>query len=93
MSKYVTKPIVVEAVTFDELVQHGREVGASIVNGMPWSFDYQGFPVSHENDDCYLITTPKGTIHLGHGDVLIVGEGHIAHLDVKDFETFYEATQ
>ena len=39
MAKFQKKPVEVEAITFDELVQHGREVGGNIVNGMPWSFD------------------------------------------------------
>ena len=47
----------VEAITFAELVQYGRDNGANIVNGMPWSFHYKGQPVSHENDSCYLVGT------------------------------------
>ena len=45
--KYRKKPVVIEAITFDELVEHGRQSGA-IVNGMPWSFEYNGHPITHE---------------------------------------------
>ena len=26
----------------------------NIVEGLPWSFEYEGFAVSHETDDCYI---------------------------------------
>lgn len=57
-------------ITFQDFVQYGREHGANIVNGMPWSFKYKGFPVSHENDQCYLITTPKETLRFEPDDIL-----------------------
>jgi hypothetical protein len=50
--------------TFAELLEHGLASGAPLVNGMPWSFEWQGFPVSHENDDCYLITTRSDTLRI-----------------------------
>lgn len=59
-------------ITFDDLVEFGRQNGANIVNGMPWSFNYRGLPVTHENDDCYLITTPSGTLRIERGEVLHV---------------------
>lgn len=57
-------------ITFDELVAHGVASGAPIINGMPWSFDWQGQPVTHENDDCYLI----GSLRVERGDVLVADE-------------------
>lgn len=42
-------------VSFDELVQHGIDSGAPLTRGMPWSFNFIGHPVTHENDDLYLI--------------------------------------
>ena len=44
-----------EVIGFDGLVQYGKESGADIINGMPWSFTYKGHSVTHENDQCYLI--------------------------------------
>src|SRR5688572_10568559 len=55
--KYRKKPVIVEAITFEELVDYGKASGANIVNGMPWSFEYKGQPITHENDDCYIIPT------------------------------------
>lgn len=47
-----------EVMTFPELVEYGKNNGANIVNGMPWSFSINGRAISHENDECYLIPTP-----------------------------------
>lgn len=33
MAKFRKKPVVIEAITFDELVDYGRANGANIVNG------------------------------------------------------------
>lgn len=53
-------------VKFDELLAHGRSVvpESQWVNGMPWAFQYDGFPVTHENDNCYLVCTPTETIRV-----------------------------
>lgn len=73
MAFYRKIPVVIEAITFDELVAHGLAVTDSIFNGMPWSFDYKGHPITHENDDCYIIPTPEGSMMMCRGDVLITG--------------------
>lgn len=73
-----------ETVTFDQFVQYGRDHGANIVNGMPWSFQYRGHAVTHENDRCYIIhrggvsfyftpdhvllTNPDGSLSTGFAD-------------------------
>jgi hypothetical protein len=51
----------VEAITFNALVEFGKNNGANIVDNMPWSFEYKGYQITHENDECYLIPTPVGT--------------------------------
>ena len=71
--KFRKKQVEVEAITFDELVEHGKNNGANIVNGMPWSFKYQGHPITHENDECYLIPTLEGTMKFTPQDMLITG--------------------
>jgi hypothetical protein len=49
------------AISFSDFVEYGRNNGANIVNGMPWSFEFEGYPVTHENDSCYLIGNQKFT--------------------------------
>lgn len=85
------KPVIVEYITFEQLVEHGRATGGNIVNGMPWSFDYKGHPITHENDDCYLIPTQEGTMQLRRGDLLITGvKGEIYPCKPDIFAETYE---
>lgn len=92
--KYRKKPVVVEAITFAELIQHGRQSGASIINGMPWSFTYGGWPVTHENDDCYIITTLEGLMQMGRTDMLITGvKGEIYPCKADIFAATYEPAE
>jgi len=91
MTNYRKKPVVVEAITFDELIEFGRQNGANIVNGMPWSFTYAGHPITHENDNCYLIPTLEGAMKLMRGDMLITGvKGEIYPCKPDIFEATYE---
>jgi len=89
--KYRKKPVEIEAITFDELVEYGKANGANIVNGMPWSFNYKGHPITHENNDCYLIPTLEGTHNFRRGDMLITGvKGEIYPCKLDIFEATYE---
>lgn len=91
MARYRKKPIEIEAITFDELVEHGRASGADVVRGMPWAFEYAGHPITHEDDDTYLIPTPEGTMRFTRGDVLITGvKGEIYPCKLDIFAATYE---
>lgn len=52
--------------TFDEFVQYGRDAGANIVGGMPWSFKFHSDPVTHETDVRYMV----GSKHFNRGEVI-----------------------
>jgi hypothetical protein len=96
MAQFRKKPVVIGAITFDELVQHGRDNGANIVSGMPWSFQYQGCAVSHENDRHYLVNAPYGTtyrtLNVKPGDMLLSdANGELSALDADSFAATYEA--
>lgn len=75
MARYrVKEPLLIEALTFEELVEYAKEHGANCMNGIPWSFSYYGLPITHENDDCYLIPSAeseKGPKRFNRGDMLI----------------------
>ena len=84
----------IEAITFDELVEHGKAAGGNIVNEMPWSFNYRGHPITHENDDCYLIPTLEGTMRFNRGEMLITGvKGEIYPCKLDIFEATYEPVE
>ena len=94
MAKYMKKPVVVEAITFDELVAHGAKIVENLINGMPWSFDYKGHPITHENDNCYLIPTLEGTMRFDRGDMLITGvKGEIYPCKPDIFAATYERVE
>jgi len=91
MAKFRKKPVVVEAITFDELVEYGLQHGGNVVNGMPWSFEYKGQPITHENDDCYLVPTLEGTMKFNRGEMLITGvNGEIYPCKMDIFRATYE---
>ena len=94
MSKFRKKPVVIEAITFEELVAYGLFNGSAVHDGMPWSFDYKGQPITHENDDCYLIPTLEGTMKFKRGDMLITGVGGEIYPCKPDiFEATYEPVE
>lgn len=89
--KYRKKPVEVEAIEFDDLVAYGIHHGANIVDHMPWSFEYKGHPITHENNDCYLIPTLEGTMKFNRGDFLVTGvKGEIYPLKRDIFLATYE---
>lgn len=104
MAKFRKKPVTINAITFDELVAYGRAAGANVVNGMPWSFYYHAtysnpdgsagsipHPITHENDDCYLIPTLEGIMRFNRGDMLITGvKGEIYPCKPDIFAATYE---
>lgn len=89
--KYRKRPVVIEAITFQELIDHGLSTSTNIINGMPWSFTYGGHPITHENDDCYLIPTNEGTMKMSLTDMLITGiKGEIYPCAGDIFAATYE---
>ncbi len=70
-------------ITFDELVKHGIENGANIVNGMPWSWKINGKAITHENDDRYIIETIDGFKDFYRDNFLIATKGGLIIL--KDY--------
>jgi len=91
MAKFRKKPIEIEAITFEEFVEYGRNNGGNIVNGMPWHFKYNGHPVTHENDECYLIIVVGKIHHFTPSDMLITGvNGQIYPCSKEAFEVAYE---
>lgn len=95
MAKYKIKTMndnsepIVEAITFDELVKHGLENGANVNNGMPWSWNYKGHPITHENDQCYLIS-PYDNNRMTPNDMLVTTENEIYVTEKSLFELTHE---
>jgi hypothetical protein len=61
---------------------------------MPWSFSYKGHPITHENDNCYLIPTLEGTMKFERGDMLITGvKGEVYPCKADIFAATYESVE
>lgn len=91
MAKFRSKTVVVEAITFEEFVQYGKDSGGNIVNGMPWSFKYKGYGVTHENDQAYLIATPCGVVKFTPDDMLVTDDNVKTYpLNIGIFNNNYE---
>lgn len=85
--KYWKKPDIVEAITFDELVEHGKKTGCHIVDDYPWSFDYDGIHVTHENNNCYLV----GGDTMTRNDLLVTDSEGVVRVYAKwIFDTLFE---
>jgi hypothetical protein len=94
MGKYRKKPVVIEAITFEEFIEYGKNNGGNIVNGMPWHFEYKGHPVTHESDERYLILTLEGTMDFTPNDMLITGiHGEIYPCKLDIFAQSYEVVE
>ena len=91
MGNFKKKPVVIEAITWDELVKYGLENSDNIVEGMAWSFEYKGHQITHENDECYIIPTLEGNHNMTPKDVLITGvRGEIYPCKVDIFKETYD---
>lgn len=89
---YRKKPVVIEAITFDEMIQLALNTpNASIIDGVPWVFSYKGHPITHESNACYLIPTLEGSMKMMPNDMLITGvQGEIYPCKIDIFKATYE---
>lgn len=108
MTQFRKKPIVIEAITFNELIEEGHKFieqnptegnygtheNGNERAGLPWHFKYKGHPITHENDECYLIPTEEGTMNMTPSDMLITGiNGEIYPCKIDIFNKTYESAE
>lgn len=77
-------------ISFGEFIAYGIKAGGNVVNGMPWSFQFEGRPVTHENNDLYLIADGDRTLRFKRGDTLFV-EGDRLMISSPDNNASIEA--
>ena len=87
MAKFKMKPMIVEALTFDELIKYGLTQTDNVYNNMPWSFKYMGVPITHETDDCYII---DGDIRFTRNQMLVMKGNELSVVDADAFELISE---
>ncbi len=95
MSKYRKKPVVIEAITFDEMITHGKnDPDGHVVSNVPWSFNYNGHPITHDSNDCYMKPTLEGTRKMTLEVMLVIGvQGEIYPCKLDIFEETYEKVE
>ena len=86
MAKFKMKPMIVEAITFDELVEYGLKHTNNIYNNMPWSFEFMGIPVTHETDDCYIVGRERFT----KNHLLVIKDDEISIVEKDAFDLISE---
>lgn len=92
MAKYRKKPVVIEAITFDEFVAYGIAQGVPVYDGWPWSFIYKGHAITHEHGNFYWIPTLEGSMKFTQDYMLITGVAGEIYPYKKDiFDATYEA--
>ena len=87
MAKFKMKPMIVEAVTFEELIEYGLSHTDNIQYGMPWSFKYEGIPITHETDDCYII---GGIDKFTKNNLLIIKGNNVSIVEKDAFDLISE---
>lgn len=90
MAKFKMKPMIVEAITFDELIQYGLTQTDNIYNNIPWSFDYMGIPVTHETDDCYIIGNEN---RFTRNHLLIIKDNEVSIVEKDAFDLISESLE
>lgn len=81
----------VEAVSFKEFIEHGINNSSNIVDGVPWSFSFRGYPVTHENDSSFIISFQNRSENFKSTDILIISKGCIVEIfNIYNFLQDYE---
>ena len=91
--KATKKPITIEYITFDDFIKHGAKKqpkDAKEHGGFAWSFEYQGYPVTHIDNECYSVPTNSSEAMFTSKDVLITQiDGEIYPCRINIFEETY----
>lgn len=90
MTKFRKKPVVIEAITFEEFVAFAKETTAE----PHWSIPYKGVNITQENDERYIIPTLEGNHNFTPEDMLITGvKGEIYPCKKDIFEATYDQVE
>lgn len=91
MAKYKMKPMILEAISFQEFIDYGKQHTDNIYNDRPWSFDFLDYVVTHETDSSYLISAKEGEpILFTENQMLIIENNNIIPMDLDHFNQMCE---
>lgn len=87
MTKCKAKTPELTMITFEGLIDWAKAANTPLVNGVPWSFTYSGHPVTHENDDLYLVDGNQ----MRRDDVLVLStRNEVWIYPVEEFTELYD---
>ena len=90
MAKFKSIPHFVEAITFKQFVKFAKENS----DHPHWSFIYNGQPITHENDECYLIPNLCGNYPVSEftpNDMLVTDrKRQLKVYTIENFKKEYE---
>ena len=87
MAKFKMKPMIVEALTFENLIEYGLTQTNNVYHNMPWSFDYMGVHITHETDSCYVL---DGDTRFTKNQMLVIKDNELSVVDKDAFELISE---
>lgn len=91
MAKYKMKPMLLEAVSFQEFIEYGKKCTDNIYNDRPWSFDFLGHAVTHETDSSYYISSYEGEpILFTENQMLLIENNNLIPMDLDHFNQMCE---
>ncbi len=92
--KYAPIRTVVDAITFEELIEYGRGYSegkwGGLPESMPFQFEYKGKVIVRESHNCYLIPDGIGG-KMWRGDMLVTNaDGSFRIMHGPSFRQTYE---
>lgn len=89
------RPVIVEAITFDEFVQYGLDnTEGPILNGMPMTFNFKGHIVTRCDKNSYTVPTLEGNYKFTRDDMLMIGvRGEIYPCKINIFNETYDIVE
>lgn len=82
--KFRKKPIVIEAFTFEEVIEAGRETATATIEDHPAAFLFRGIQLSYAGNHTYSLVTPDGMVDFTPDDVLMVSPEGVVYPCSKD---------
>lgn len=94
MAKYKLKPMVLEALSFKELMEYGTKHTKNVYNNMPWSFEFMGCVFTHETDTQYVVTNTNlddaSSAYFTENQMLVIENERVYIIDLDTFNQTYE---
>lgn len=92
MAKYKLKPMVIEALSFRELMDYGIKNTTDIHNNMPRSFNFMGCKFTRETDAQYFVSAKDSdaSAYFTKNQMIVIENDRFYIVDIDVFNQTYE---